>query len=90
MVNVRATWPLLASRHYLGPVRRGIGWLDEDGALVFAKPSGNGSWRNGKAESVKDRWVFVLRSDHRRADLLRVRDDAAARKAGRSGAWSEG
>lgn len=42
-------------------------------------PSGNGSWANGETQSVKDRWVFVLRRDERRDEILRVKDDALAR-----------
>jgi hypothetical protein len=36
-------------------------------------PSGNGSWGAGKAQSVKDRWVFPLRPDVERAEILRVK-----------------
>ncbi len=36
-------------------------------------PSGNGSWKNGEPQAVKDRWVFVLRRDDRRAEILRVK-----------------
>jgi hypothetical protein len=36
-------------------------------------PSGNGSWRPGVVASVKDRWVYDVRPDDRRADLLRVK-----------------
>jgi len=39
-------------------------------------PTGNGSWRDGVPQAVKDRWVFELRRDGRRAELLRVKDDA--------------
>ena len=41
-------------------------------------PTGNGSWANGEAESVKDRWVCLLRSDSRRDEILRVKDAALA------------
>jgi hypothetical protein len=37
-------------------------------------PSGNGSWADGEAQSVKDRWVFCLRPDARRDEILRVKD----------------
>ena len=36
-------------------------------------PTGNGSWRPGAPQSVKDRWICELRPDERRADLLTVR-----------------
>jgi hypothetical protein len=36
-------------------------------------PTGNGSWGNGKVQSVKDRWVFRLKADARRDEILRVK-----------------
>lgn len=42
-------------------------------------PSGNGDWGTG-AQHVKDRWVFCLRPDDERADLLALRDEALRRK----------
>jgi hypothetical protein len=36
-------------------------------------PTGNGSWRAGVTSPVKDRWVFELRPDPRRAEILRVK-----------------
>jgi hypothetical protein len=42
-------------------------------------PTGNGSWTDGNQQSVKDRWVFALRPDGRRAELLRVNDEALVR-----------
>ena len=42
---------------------------------LFPPPSANGSWDNGKTvQSVKDRWVFPVKADDRRAELLRVKD----------------
>jgi hypothetical protein len=49
-------------------------------------PTGNGSWRDGAPQSVKDRWVFELRRDDRRAELLRMKDDALV-AAGVSGGY---
>lgn len=43
-------------------------------------PSGNGAWTAGKAQSVKDRWVFPLKDDPERVARLRVRDDAVLRR----------
>lgn len=43
-------------------------------------PSGNGSWGNGQRQEVKDRWVFPIRRDDRRAELLAVRDSALQRR----------
>ncbi len=36
-------------------------------------PSGNGSWKDGEVQSVKDRWVFELRRDDRREEILRIK-----------------
>lgn len=43
-------------------------------------PSGNGSWANGKPQSVKDRWVFALKHDERRHAILSVKDDSILRR----------
>ena len=42
-------------------------------------PSGNGNWGGG-AQSVKDRWVFPLRDDAERDEVLRVKDTSAAKR----------
>lgn len=39
-------------------------------------PSGNGEWTRGQKQAVKDRWVFRLRPDASRAEVLPV-DDAS-------------
>jgi hypothetical protein len=36
-------------------------------------PTGNGSWKRGKQQAVKDRWTFSLRPDPRRDNLLSVK-----------------
>jgi hypothetical protein len=41
-------------------------------------PTGNGAWPGGPQQAVKDRWVFPLRSDPRRASVLAIRDSALA------------
>lgn len=41
---------------------------------LYPPPTGNGSWRDGEPQSVKDRWVYPLRPDERRDELLRVKD----------------
>jgi hypothetical protein len=43
---------------------------------LFPPPSGNGDWGSGP-QSVKDRWVFNLRDDHERDEILRVKDGRA-------------
>ena len=58
-------------------------------------PSGNGAWVTGEAQAVKDRWVFPLRPDARRAHALAI-DDAAAIRYWRQAAspterkWAQG
>lgn len=42
-------------------------------------PTGNGAWRPGEQQAVKDRWVFALRADRRRVELLTARDEALLR-----------
>lgn len=42
-------------------------------------PSGNGNWGTGQ-QSVKDRWIFMLRPDAERDEILRVKDKALAKK----------
>ena len=41
---------------------------------LFPPPSGNGSWKDGSAQCVKDRWIYVLHPDARREELLRIKD----------------
>ncbi len=44
-------------------------------------PSGNGKWRiGGQLESVKDRWVFCLRTDADRERILALNDESLVRK----------
>lgn len=44
---------------------------------LYPPPTGNGSWSDGAAQSVKDRWVYELRADERRAEILAVKDSRA-------------
>lgn len=43
-------------------------------------PSGHGQWTFGKKQSVKDRWVFILKADHCREHLLQIKDESILRK----------
>lgn len=47
---------------------------------LFPPPSGNGSWANGETQAVKDRWVYEIRPDERRWEILRVKDERAYRR----------
>lgn len=46
---------------------------------LFPPPSGNGSWASGQVQSPKDRWVYAMRPDDRRDELLRVKDGRTRR-----------
>lgn len=37
-------------------------------------PSGNGSWKPGRSQAVKDRWIFRVRPDPNRGAILHIRD----------------
>lgn len=41
-------------------------------------PSGHGDWGTGP-QDIKDRWVFCVRRDDRRVEVLRIEDRAAVR-----------
>jgi hypothetical protein len=43
-------------------------------------PSGNGNWGGKGKQSVKDRWVYPLRADSRRDEILRVKDEAIMKR----------
>jgi hypothetical protein len=43
-------------------------------------PSANGSWDGVTTEAVKDRWIFPLRPDEQRADILAVHDASILRR----------
>ena len=42
-------------------------------------PTGNGKWKGDTIQSVKDRWVYEIHPDARRANILSVKDAAVAR-----------
>jgi hypothetical protein len=50
---------------------------------IAPAPSGHGSWDRMTRQEPKDRWVFALRPDARREDVLRL-GDGYARRAGLS------
>ena len=39
-------------------------------------PTGNGSWSAAGQQSVKDRWIYPLRADDERPEILRIKDAA--------------
>lgn len=43
-------------------------------------PSGHGSWGSAVSQGVKDRWIYPLREDPRRIELLSVKDESILRR----------
>lgn len=43
-------------------------------------PTGNGSWTEGKVQSVKDRWVFLVQADAEREAALVAKDESILRR----------
>jgi len=59
---------------HTGAVYKACGWYwAPTWHRLRPPPSGNGSWRPGVVANVKDRWIYDLRPDPRRAELLRVK-----------------
>lgn len=70
---------------HTGALYRACNWLwAPTWHRLRTPPSGNGDWGSGR-QGVKDRWVFPLRRDPSRAELLRIRDVAIVR----SMPWAE-
>lgn len=60
---------------HTGALYRACNWLwAPTWHRLFPSPTGHGAWTPGKAESVKDRWVAVLRPDPLRESVLAVKD----------------
>lgn len=43
-------------------------------------PTGNGRWKGNKKQATKDRWVYLLRADATREQLLQVNDESLRRR----------
>lgn len=66
---------------HTGALYRACNWLwAPTWQRLKPPPSGNGKWKDGRAESVKDRWIAVLAPDLRRASVLSVHDAKAQRE----------
>jgi hypothetical protein len=66
---------------HTGALYRACNWLwAPTWQRLRPPPSGNGSWTDGKIQSVKDRWVYPLQPDPDRAAALRVTDDSITRR----------
>jgi hypothetical protein len=50
--STRSVAGVLAERHYLGPVRRGVAWRDEHGVIVVAAPT---------ARNIPPSWLELVR-----------------------------
>jgi hypothetical protein len=69
------------SAGHTGALYRACNWLWAPTWLrLRPPPSGNGAWRQGKVEAVKDRWVFPLRADDEREAILQVNDSALKKR----------
>lgn len=67
------------SQGHTGALYRACNWLwAPTWHRLRPPPSGNGQW-SGRRESVKDRWVFPLRPDHARVELLTAKDESILR-----------
>lgn len=65
------------SAGHTGALYRACGWIwAPTWHRLRPPPTGNGEWTKGQAQSVKDRWVYPLTPDDRRAMVLAVKDDA--------------
>lgn len=68
------------SAGHTGALYRACNWLwAPTWHRLRPPPSGNGAWTMDHGQAVKDRWVFPLRRDPRRAELLRCVDAGAVR-----------
>lgn len=66
---------------HTGALYRACGWLwAPTWTRLRPPPSGNGDWGTGQ-QSVKDRWVFPLRPDPRRSEVLSLSSDPGLRAA---------
>jgi hypothetical protein len=65
------------SRGHTGALYRACNWQwAPTWHRLRPPPTGNGAWTDDKQQATKDRWVFSLRADPRRSDLLTVNDDS--------------
>ena len=68
------------SQGHTGALYRSCNWYWAPTWLrLRPPPSGNGAW-SGNRQQVKDRWIFDVRPDLRRAEIIRVKDDAIVKR----------
>ena len=69
------------SQGHTGALYRASGWRwAPTWHRLREPPTGNGSWTAGVQQSVKDRWVFCLSTDSRRASALSLGDEGLRRR----------
>jgi hypothetical protein len=69
------------SAGHTGALYRAANWLwAPTWHRLRPPPTGNGAWADGQPQSVKDRWVYLLRRDAGRADVLQVNDASLQRR----------
>jgi hypothetical protein len=77
-----------------GALYRACNWIWAPTWHVLRPPPTGGGIRGGKRQASKHRWVFLLRPDTRRSDILRLRDESLARRwpfaTFREPAWRRG
>jgi hypothetical protein len=66
---------------HTGALYRACNWIwAPTGHRLRPPPSQGGSWDGSTIQAVKDRWVFPLRIDQRREQILAVNDESLRRK----------
>jgi hypothetical protein len=83
------------SQGHTGALYRACNWLwAPTWHRLRPPPTGNGAWTEEDRQAVKDRWVYPLKHDPKRCDVLTVKDDALMRKfpwaSFREPAWHQG
>lgn len=67
------------SAGHTGALYRACNWLwAPTWHRLRPPPSGQGEWTPGQRQEPKDRWIFPLRPDESRTEILRVKDDSLA------------
>lgn len=76
------------SAGHTGALYRACNWLwAPTWHRLRPPPTGHGEWTAGKAQAVKDRWIFPVRRDRGRAGVVAVSDRAAVRSYLASDEW---
>jgi hypothetical protein len=69
------------SQGHTGALYRACNWIwAPTWHRLRPPPTGNGSWTVDRPQAAKDRWIYLLGPDGRRAALLAVKDSALMRR----------